>query len=188
MQMKRIISSLILSSSMIGYGYAGDIVFAEQESTVGPNSPFIDKNNNTIEEAPQFQTLPLFDIQTQENSLSNFNDTQKSSFFDQATEQKKLAEAHDMEMNDYSILNNGFYENDRVRIFNYTAYNVQQLKNTLLNPTNSNTSGNELVLSFGYGMELKINHLNKIGYEYISNFPYDRGQLLRLYWLRTLTY
>ena len=188
MQMKRIISSLILSSSMIGYGYAGDIVFAEQESTVGPNSPFIDKNNNTIEEAPQFQTLPLFDIQTQENSLSNFNDTQESSFFDQATEQKKLAEAHDKEVNDYSILNNGFYENDRVRVFNYTAYNVQQLKNTLLNPTNSNTSGNELVLSFGYGMELKINHLNKIGYEYISNFPYDRGQLLRLYWLRTLTY
>ena len=187
--MKRIISSFILSSSVMGYGYAADLMFVDQESAIKPNLQFIDKNNNTIEESPQFQTTPLFYIQTQENSLSNVNnDVQDSSLFEQAEEQKKLAEAHDKEMSDYSILNNAFYENDRIRIFNYTAYNMQQLKNTLLNPTNSNTSGTELTISFGYGMEFKINALNKLGYEYISSFPYDRGQLLRLYWLRTLTY
>lgn len=186
--MKRFISSLILSSSMIGYSYAADMSFADQPLALESNQQPIYKNNNTTEVISEFKQEPLFQIQTDENSLSNLNDQQGSSFFEQATEQKKLAEEHDQEVMDYSILSNGFYENDRIRIFNYTAYNMQQLKNTLLNPTNSNTSGTELTISFGYGMEFKINTLNKVGYEYISSFPYDRGQLLRLYWLRTLTY
>ncbi|WP_228704595.1 hypothetical protein [Acinetobacter piscicola] len=186
--MKSITCSLVLSFILIGHGYAADMLFVDREPALEPNQQFIYKNNDTGDAIPEYKQDPLFDIQTQKNSLSNLNDQQSNTFFEQATEQKKLAEEHDQEVMDYSILTNGFYENDRIRIYNYTAYNTQQLKNTLLNPTNSNTSGTELTISFGYGMEFKINTLNKIGYEYISSFPYDRGQLLRLYWLRTLTY
>ena len=174
---------------MIGYGYAADMLFVNQELTLESNHQFIYINNNEAEAIPEFKQEALFNIQTHEDSLSNnLNAQPNNDFFEQATEQKKLAEEHDQEVMDYSILNNEFYENDRLRIFNYTAYNMQQLKNTLLNPTDSNTSGTELSISFGYGMEFKINALNKLGYEYISSFPYDRGQLLRLYWVRTLTY
>ena len=109
-------------------------------------------------------------------------------FFEQDQLQKKLAEQHEHELADYSILTNKFYENERIRVFNYTAYNAQQLKTSLLNPSNDNPASSELYLSFGYGIEFKINALNKVGYEYISSFPYDRGQLLRLFWIRTLTY
>ena len=187
--MKSITYSLVLSFIMIGQGYAADMLFVDQESTLEPNQQFIYINNKVTEALPEFEQEALFNIQTHENSLSNnINEQQNNDFFEQATEQKKLAEEHDQQVMDYSILNNEFYENDRLRIFNYTAYNMQQLKNTLLNPTNTNSSGTELTISFGYGMEFKINALNKLGYEYISSFPYDRGQLLRLYWVRTLTY
>ncbi|MEG0915010.1 MAG: hypothetical protein RSG57_04585 [Christensenellaceae bacterium] len=36
----------------------------------------------------------------------------------------------------------------------------------------------------GYGIEIKVNKRNKVGYEYLSNFPYDRGQLIRFFWVR----
>lgn len=186
--MKTITCSLVLSFTMIGQGYAADMLFVDREPVLEPNLQYIYINNNVTEATPEFKQETLFNIQTHENSLSNLNEQHNNDFFEQATEQKKLAEEHDQEVMDYSILSNEFYKNDRLRIFNYTAYNMQQLKNTLLNPTNSNTSGTELSISFGYGMEFKINALNKLGYEYISSFPYDRGQLLRLYWVRTLTY
>lgn len=32
-------------------------------------------------------------------------------------------------------------------------------------------------------MTYKINADHKIGYEYISSFPYDRGQLIRIFWI-----
>lgn len=186
--MKTIICSLVLSFTMIGQGYAADMLFVDREPVLEPNQQYIYINNNVNEATSEFKQETLFNIQTHENSLSNLNEQHNNDFFEQATEQKKLAEEHDQEVMDYSILSNEFYKNDRLRIFNYTAYNMQQLKNTLLNPTNSNTNGTELSISFGYGMEFKINALNKLGYEYISSFPYDRGQLLRVYWVRTLTY
>lgn len=132
----------------------------------------------------------LFHIENQENHLSSIDEAkdQNEDFLQQSEIQKKLAEEHDQQLADYSILSNPFYENDRIRIFNYTAYNVQQLKTSLINPNSNSASVNELYLSFGYGMEFKINALNKVGYEYISSFPYDRGQLIRLFWIRTLTY
>ena len=102
--------------------------------------------------------------------------------------QRNLAQEHDKKLLEYSILSNKFYENEQVRIFNYSAYNVQQLKNSLINPAVANGTSNEFYISFGYGVEFKINQYNRIGYEYLSSFPYDRGQIIRIFFVRNLKY
>ena len=92
--------------------------------------------------------------------------------------------AYDTQEKDYSVLNSSVYRNDRVRIFSYTAYDMNEM-NTRLKSGNldlESLSGS-LYISFGYGIELRLNNLNKIGYEYLSTFPYDRGQLIRVFWV-----
>ena len=102
--------------------------------------------------------------------------------------QRELAQEHDQASMNYSILKNRFYENERIRVFNYSAYSVQQLKTSLLNPASTPMDADNFYISFGYGIEFKVDKFNKIGYEYISSFPYDRGQLLRFFWVRSLNY
>ena len=93
-----------------------------------------------------------------------------------------LAERHNDEENDYSVVNNDFYENEYIRVFNYTAYNSDNFTNRLGTGEFSSSDLNALRISLGYGIEIKLNKRNKIGYEYLSNFPYDRGQLIRFFW------
>ena len=102
--------------------------------------------------------------------------------------QRELAQEHDQALMNYSILKNRFYENERIRVFNYSAYSVQQLKTSLLNPASTPMDADNFYISFGYGIEFKVDKFNKIGYEYISSFPYDRCQLLRFFWVRSLNY
>lgn len=45
---------------------------------------------------------------------------------------------------------------------------------------------NDLSISLGYGIVYQINQDNRIGYENLSSFPFDRGQMVRLFWLRVL--
>jgi len=181
--MIKIFCSLILFLQIIGNVYADNLSLVEQNLVLFPLQNQNSENNDEIKDQP------ILNLEIKENKDSNLNTTTAKELFQESSlEQKKLAEEHEKEMVNYSILNHKFYENDRIRIFNYTAYNFQELKNTLLNPTVLNTNGNEFFISFGYGMEFKINKLNIIGYEYISSFPDDRGQLLRLYWVRTLSY
>lgn len=187
--MKTIICSFILFFNMIGYVCADASLWSLNDDFIENNQ--LDEGNtdysSNIDLHAELKVEPIFEIENNKNSLSEVDFTAQDLFFEQSTLQKNLAKEHDKETTNYSILSHKFYENDRVKIFNYTAYNIQQLKNTLLNPSNENISENELFLSFGYGLEFKINDLNKIGYEYISSFPYDRGQLFRLFWVRTLT-
>ena len=103
-------------------------------------------------------------------------------------EQQKLAQEHDHDVQNYNILLNQFYKSERIRIFNYTAFNSSDLKSRLGSGEFSVEGLQELTISFGYGMEFKINDRNRIGYEYLSSFPYDRGQLIRIFWLRNLKY
>lgn len=167
--------------------YALDQVIVMPESVALEN---IEYQQDSQEPDIELEQEDLFHIENPENSLSSIDEItdQSEDFLEQSEIQKKLAQEHDQELTDYSILSNQFYENDRIRIFNYTAYNVQQLKTSLINPNSNSSSANELYLSFGYGIEFKINALNRVGYEYISTFPYDRGQFIRLFWIRTLTY
>ncbi|WP_244948549.1 hypothetical protein [Acinetobacter tandoii] len=95
-----------------------------------------------------------------------------------------LAEQHNEKENDYSVANNDFYENEYIRVFNYTAYNSDNFTNKLGTGEFNSADLDALRISFGYGIEIKLNKRNKLGYEYLSNFPYDRGQLIRIFWVQ----
>jgi hypothetical protein len=88
------------------------------------------------------------------------------------------------EKTDYSILHNLFFQDDRWRVYNYTAYQTNQFNQKILTGDTSNLSLDDFSISFGYGMVYQLNKNNRIGYEYLSSFPFDRGQLIRLFWLR----
>ena len=97
---------------------------------------------------------------------------------------QQLAAQHDEEENDYTLINNDFYENEYIRIFNYSAYNSDGLSHKLGTGEFHSSDLDVLSISFGYGIEIKVNKRNKVGYEYLSNFPYYRGQLIRFFWVR----
>ena len=88
------------------------------------------------------------------------------------------------EKTDYSILHNLFFQDDHWRVYNYTAYQTNQFNQKMLTGDTSNLSLDDFSISFGYGMVYQLNKNNRIGYEYLSSFPFDRGQLIRLFWLR----
>jgi hypothetical protein len=87
------------------------------------------------------------------------------------------------EKTDYSILHNLFFQDDRWRVYNYTAYQTNQFNQKMLTGDTSNLSLDDFSISLGYGMVYQLNKNNRIGYEYLSSFPFDRGQLIRLFWL-----
>lgn len=101
-------------------------------------------------------------------------------------EQKKLAEEHEQELKNYSVLSNQFYEGERFKVFNYTAFTTDDFKNRVSAGQSAQQDIQGLNISVGYGMEFKINKTNRLGYEYLSSFPYDRGQMVRLYWVKVL--
>ncbi|WP_347020232.1 hypothetical protein [Acinetobacter calcoaceticus] len=96
-------------------------------------------------------------------------------------EQRRLAIEHDDEVNNYNVLKNEFYSNERWVIYNYTAYDTGQLQNKNINGLMNHLNIQDLYISVGYGVNYSVNPRLKIGYEYISSFPYDRGQLIRFF-------
>lgn len=96
-------------------------------------------------------------------------------------EQRRLAIEHDDEVNNYNVLKNEFYSNERWVIYNYTAYDTGQLQNKNINGLTNHINIQDLYISVGYGVNYSVNPRLKIGYEYISSFPYDRGQLIRFF-------
>ncbi|MEQ1161145.1 hypothetical protein ABLT50_05750 [Acinetobacter calcoaceticus] len=96
-------------------------------------------------------------------------------------EQRQLAIEHDDEVNNYNVLKNEFYSNERWVIYNYTAYDTGQLQNKNINGLTNHINIQDLSISVGYGVNYSVNQRLKIGYEYISSFPYDRGQLIRFF-------
>lgn len=130
----------------------------------------------------------FFVIEQQDESLIKIKDQQDEIDFGLNLEQQKFAQEHDDEVKNYNILQNQFYKNERIRIFNHTAFNSNDFKNKLGSGEFNVDGLQALTISFGYGMEFKINNRNRIGYEYLSSFPYNRGQLIRIFWLRKLKY
>lgn len=96
-------------------------------------------------------------------------------------EQRRLAIEHDDEVNNYNVLKNEFYSNERWVIYNYTAYDTGQLHSKSITGLTNHINIQDLSISVGYGVNYSVNPRLKIGYEYISSFPYDRGQLIRFF-------
>ena len=109
------------------------------------------------------------------NFFTEVNDDTEETFDSAYPQQEKT---------DYSILHNLFFQDDRWRVYNYTAYQANQFNQKMLTGDTSNLSLDDFSISFGYGMVYQLNKNNRIGYEYLSSFPFDRGQLVRFFWLR----
>lgn len=77
--------------------------------------------------------------------------------------------------NDYILINNDFYENEYICVFNYLVYNLDSLSYKLGIGEFYSLDLDVFSILFGYGIEIKINKWNKVGYEYFLNFFYDCG-------------
>lgn len=110
------------------------------------------------------------------------NNPKKTIFDIQAQEKKASFDAMVDEARNYSILNNKLFENDKIRIYNNTLYEYDASGSKLMTNNIENLMQKDLKLSLGYGMEFKISKDRKVGYEYVSDFPYNRGQLIRIFW------
>lgn len=109
-------------------------------------------------------------------------------YFDFNAEQSEdiLDVEYDKQKTDYAVLSNKIYQNQRIKVFNYTAYDRDQISSQLQSSDLKLDHLGDLSVSFGYGIEFRVNPRNKVGYEYLSSFPYDRGELIRLFWVRAL--
>lgn len=80
-----------------------------------------------------------------------------------------------------SILDNDFYQDEDFRFYNHTQYSLDSVKDNYMNSL-TQTNMSDLSISLGYGMEFRVSRYQHIGYEYLSSFPYDRGQTIRIFW------
>lgn len=83
-------------------------------------------------------------------------------------------------------MSNQIYADERFKLFNYTAFTSDDFKNRISAGQSIHQEVQGLNISMGYGMEFKLNKNNTLGYEYLSSFPYDRGQMVRIYWTKAL--
>ena len=114
-----------------------------------------------------------------------FVEAEEISYFQLNEQQKQLAMQHEAMERDYQLLEHDFYTGERIRLFNHTAYQTQDLKAKATGASSGQIGLDDLSISFGYGLEYKVNKSQRIGYEYISTFPYDRGEMVRLFWYGT---
>ncbi|MEI2557003.1 hypothetical protein [Acinetobacter pittii] len=125
--------------------------------------------------------VQAYDFFQQESDSTLLDTDQLLDQSDLNLEQRRLAIEHDDEVNNYNVLKNEFYSNERWIIYNYTAYDTGQLQNKNSNGFTNHINIQNLSISVGYGVNYSVNPRLKIGYEYISSFPYDRGQLIRFF-------
>ncbi|MCH7336870.1 hypothetical protein [Acinetobacter sp. NIPH 2699] len=97
---------------------------------------------------------------------------------------EKFDSAYPQQMKtDYSILHNLFFQDERWRVYNYTAYETNRFNEKMLTGDTTNFALDDFSISLGYGIAYQLNPRHRIGYEYLSSFPYDRGQWIRFFWL-----
>lgn len=118
----------------------------------------------------------------EEHNNKNEEEIKETLFETQEKEQKEKIEKIDEEFRDYSFLKNNFYEDENLRIYNNTAYQFEGAQNKFMAGQKNNVGVDDFAVSFGYGMEFKLDQAHKVGYEYVSSFPYDRGQMVRFFW------
>lgn len=122
-----------------------------------------------------------------DDEYSHIEDEQSIVIFDfnqdNSSDFERLETQYYQQDSDYSVLSNQLYQGQRFRVFNYTAYEIDNLK-AVLEPGQGNADGiSSLSISMGYGLEFLVNKRNKIGYEFLSSFPYNRGELIRFFWV-----
>ena len=117
-----------------------------------------------------------------DEEIKNENNDKETLFEIQQKEEKQKIEQYEIEQRNYEILNHDFYENEKIRVYNNTIYQFENTENKMMSDQADILGLQDFAISFGYGTEFKLDDVNKVGYEYVSSFPYDRGQIIRLFW------
>lgn len=131
-------------------------------------------NNDQVEF--EFSEKSVFDL------FANLKKQQKLMDQNIEIDQKPIPLANENEYSKFSVLNHRIYESDRIRFFNFTAFDQKDLKNKLSSGEFSINDLDSLHITFGYGIEYLLKENQTIGYEFLSSFPYDRGRLIRIFW------
>lgn len=111
-------------------------------------------------------------------------DHQEKIYFEEDDTNKHAYMGEDQPEASVSIISNDFYQNDRLRFYNQTRYDISDLKNKYLQDGLAQLSLSDISFSLGYGMEYKFTTTHSIGYEYISSFPSNNTQSIRVFWKR----
>ena len=98
------------------------------------------------------------------------------------SEQQQLADQQEQQQKTYELLQHNFFENERWRIYNHSAYSTKSLQEKWQDGNLEELHLADLSLAFGYGVEYFLDHKQSVGYEYLSNFPDDYGQMIRFFW------
>lgn len=121
------------------------------------------------------------DLKASEENI-NVEEKKETIFEIQEKEQKENVDKYEEEQRDYSFIKNNFYEDESLRVYNNTAYRFDGVQNKFMAGQANHVGIDDFAVSFGYGMEFKLDSTHKVGYEYVSSFPYDRGQVVRFFW------
>lgn len=175
MHLKTLCSILLMC---IGHDAYADITLTTSNTRL--------ENNFSVKPKPFFKYDFFKHLKQNKEQITDTETAIEIANADLNQEQKKLAEEHEQELKNYSVLSNQFYEDGRFKVFNYTAFTTDDFKNRVSAGQSIQQEVQGLNISVGYGMEFKINKTNTLGYEYLSSFPYDRGQMVRLYWVKAL--
>lgn len=110
-------------------------------------------------------------------SVNDFNDNQPY-----LIDQTSRNYGEDQPIVEESRLDNSFYDDDGMRVYNHTLYSMDEVKSKYANAQADQVTMSDLSISLGYGMEFDVKEDQTVGYEYTSSFPHDRGQSIRLFW------
>lgn len=117
--------------------------------------------------------------------LSGWSNAEDYDFFEPIHDDREemFDAAYPQMKTDYSVLHNLFFQNERWRVYNHTAYQTNQFNHKMLIGDTTSLSLDDFSISVGYGVAYQLNFRHRIGYEYLSSFPFDRGQMIRFFWL-----
>ncbi|NUF13924.1 hypothetical protein, partial [Acinetobacter oleivorans] len=101
--------------------------------------------------------VQAYDFFQSESDSTLLNTDQLLDQSDLNLEQRRLAIEHDDEVNNYNVLKNEFYSNERWVIYNYTAYDTGQLQNKNINGLTNHINIQDLSISIGYGFNYSVN-------------------------------
>ena len=125
-----------------------------------------------------------------QNLIFNFFEAQQELHYEPAiedlnSEQTKIAELNEKEYSRFDVLTHSIFQSERIKFFNFTAFDRNELKNKLDTGHFDLSNLEQLSITFGYGVEYLLKENQTIGYEFLSSFPYDRGRLIRIFWNQT---
>ncbi len=150
----RVVLRIVLGGILSGYGY---LVYAQEQE-------------NTF---PDFFAQPLLKPDEQFAMGADWEKLQ----------QEKLERyiGEDQPVPKKNFLSNNLFDDGHWRIYNNTQYNLDDLSGVYHAEINQAILS-DLAISLGYGIEYYLQEKQSIGYEYLSSFPYDRGQSVKLFW------